>query len=87
MIRAGGRFPQIAFGPDSVRVTRVGGAPNTQVTRFVAQLPQDEREDTDTMLVLFRLCSTRTAMATDVARRLPTSASIYRGPIWLLRLS
>jgi ATP-dependent DNA helicase RecG len=67
MIRAGGRIPQIASEPDSVRVTLVGGAPNTHVARFVAQMPQDERDDTDTMLVLFRLCSTRTATAMDVA--------------------
>lgn len=34
-----------------VTVTLVGGAPNTQVARFVAQLPEAEREATDTLLL------------------------------------
>lgn len=67
MIRSGGRIPQISSGPDHVRVTLVGGAPNTSIARFVAQLPTNERDDTDTMLVLFKLCSARTTSAGEVA--------------------
>jgi ATP-dependent DNA helicase RecG len=74
MIRTGGRIPQIASGPDSVRVALVGGAPNTQIARFVAQLPQDERDDTDTMLVLFGLCSDRAVTAPDLAHVLQKTA-------------
>ena len=57
MIRSGRDVPKIESSPDYVRVTLVGGAPNTQIARYVAQLPPQERDDTDTMLVLFRLMS------------------------------
>jgi ATP-dependent DNA helicase RecG len=57
MIRSGREVPKIESSPDHVRVTLVGGAPNTQIARFVAQLPSAERDDTDTMLVLFKLMS------------------------------
>lgn len=59
MIRSGRDVPKIESSPDHVRVTLVGGAPNTQIARFVAQLPPAERDDTDTMLVLFKLMSDR----------------------------
>jgi ATP-dependent DNA helicase RecG len=55
MIRSGRDVPRITSSPDHVRVTLVGGAPNTQMARYAAQLPAHEREDTDTMLGLFRL--------------------------------
>lgn len=59
MIRSGRDVPHITASHDQVRVALVGGAPKTQVARFVAGLPTEEREDTDTLLVLFRLCSDR----------------------------
>jgi ATP-dependent DNA helicase RecG len=57
MIRSGRDVPKIESTSDYVRVTLVGGAPNAQIARYVAQLPQGERDDTDTMLVLFKLMS------------------------------
>lgn len=67
MIRSGRQIPRIEALFDQVRLTLVGGAPNTQIARYVAQLPEEERDDTDTMLILFRLCSSRTANALDLA--------------------
>lgn len=63
MIRAGRDAPKIEEGIDYFRVTLVGGAPRTQIVKFVAQLPEHERDDTDTMLVLYRLCTARTVDA------------------------
>lgn len=59
MIRSGREIPSIDGEFDRVRVTLVGGAPNTQIARYIATLPEDEREDTDTMLILYRLCATK----------------------------
>lgn len=67
MISSGRDIPQIESFHDHVRVSLAGGRANTQVARFVAQLPEQGRDDTDAMLVLFRLCSVRTASANDVA--------------------
>jgi ATP-dependent DNA helicase RecG len=67
MIRAGQDLPVIDEGPDFVRVVLSGGAPRTSVVRFVAQLPAGEREDTDTMLVLFTLCQRRSVAAADLS--------------------
>jgi ATP-dependent DNA helicase RecG len=67
MIRAGRDVPSIASSADGVRVTFVGGAPNTQMARYVAQLPPDEREDTDAMLTLFTLRTSKTVNAPKMA--------------------
>jgi ATP-dependent DNA helicase RecG len=67
MIRSGRDIPRIESSLDRVRVTLVGGAPNTQIARYAAQLPEHERDDTDTMLILFRLCSERTVTAEKLA--------------------
>lgn len=67
MIRAGRDVPVIEDHIDSVRVALLGGAPRTQVARFVAQLPPQEREDTDTLLVLFTLCNRRTINSEEMA--------------------
>lgn len=60
MIRAGREVPTIESAIDHVRVSLVGGAPNTAIARYAAQLPEKERDDTDTMLILFSLVSTKT---------------------------
>jgi len=62
-IRAGKDVPAIEGGLDYVRVSFRGGAPDTNIARFVAQLPSEEQEDTDTMLLLFHLCRSRTISA------------------------
>jgi ATP-dependent DNA helicase RecG len=63
MIRSGREVPTIESAADHVRVSLVGGAPNTQIARYVAGLPVHERDDTDTMLVLFSLMSQKTINA------------------------
>lgn len=55
MLSTGKELPTIVSEPDHVRVSLVGGAPDTQVARFVAQLPDEERNDVDTMIALFHL--------------------------------
>ncbi|HEX5146956.1 MAG TPA: ATP-binding protein [Conexibacter sp.] len=67
MIRVGHDLPLIVGGIDFVRVVLSGGAPRASIVRYVAQLPREEREDTDTMLVLFELCRERTVAADSVA--------------------
>lgn len=67
MIRAGQDLPVIEEGVDYVRVVLSGGAPRTSVSRFVSQLPADERDDTDAMLILFTLCRRKTVTAEDMA--------------------
>jgi ATP-dependent DNA helicase RecG len=66
MIRAGQDVPVIDEGLDFVRIVLAGGAPRTSISRFVSQLPPEERDDTDAMLVLFTLCQRRTVTAGDM---------------------
>lgn len=67
MLRFGREIPTIKSTLDGVRVSLVGGAPNTQIARFVAELPGEEREDVDTLLVLVFLCGTKTVTASSIA--------------------
>lgn len=67
MIRVGHDLPLIVGGIDFVRVVLSGGAPRAAIVRYVTQLPREEREDTDTMLVLFELCQRRTVSADSIA--------------------
>lgn len=67
MISSGRDLPAIVSAHDHVRVSLRGGQTNTAVARFVAGLPEHEREDTDTLLVLFKLCSTKTTNARELA--------------------
>lgn len=67
MLRAGREIPVIEEQPRLVRVALLGGAPRTQIARYVAQLPDPEREDVDTLLVLFTLCNRRTINADALA--------------------
>lgn len=73
MVRSGLKVPRIEAEYDRVRVALVGGAPDTRIARFVAALPEREREDTDTMLVLYRLCTAKTITATLAAPLLQKS--------------
>ena len=65
MVRVGHQPPAFTVEGDSVRVSLIGGAPNSLITRFVATLPPEEAEDANTMLVLLRLLSTRTINAQE----------------------
>jgi len=67
MIRAGRGVPIIEASAHQVAVRLVGGAPNTHIARYVAQLPSVERDDTDALLILFHLCSHRTVTAPEIA--------------------
>jgi ATP-dependent DNA helicase RecG len=74
-VRAGTELPAIEGLYDRVRVSFRGGAPDTNIARFVAQLPPEEQEDTDTLLLLFHLCRTRTVTAADAAALLQKPAA------------
>lgn len=67
LLRSGHDSPTISQTVDTTRVAFVGGAPRTQVVRFVEQLPETEREDVDTLLVLFTMLTERSVTAADVA--------------------
>lgn len=58
-----------SFTSDGVRVTVTldGGAPNTWVTRFVQSLPEPNRRDADTLLILLTLLTTRSVTALGLA--------------------
>ena len=67
MLSSGKDLPVIVSGIDQVKVTLAGGAPNTRVPLYVNQLPQEEREDVDALLVLFALCQKKTVHAEELA--------------------
>jgi len=67
MIRSGRNVPRIDALHDRVRVSFVGGAPNTNIARYVAQLPAAEREDTDTLMIVLRMCTKATTDADELA--------------------
>lgn len=73
MIRSGRPLPRIEAAFDQVKVALVGGAPDTNIARFVLTLPEDEQNDTDTMLVLFQLCTSRTITSSSIASFLQKS--------------
>lgn len=63
LLRSGHDTPSISQEVDRTRVAFVGGAPRTQVVRYIEQLPEAEREDVDTLLVLFTMLTERTINA------------------------
>lgn len=75
LLRSGHDTPSISQTVDATRVAFVGGAPRTQVVRFVEQLPEAEREDVDTLLVLFTMLSERTVTAAGMAPVIQKSES------------
>lgn len=74
MVRSGRPTPTIDATFDQVRVAFVGGAPDVNIARYVAQLDSSTRDDTDAMIVLLSLCSTRTVNARMMASRLQKSS-------------
>lgn len=66
-VRSGKTLPTIEGLYDKVRVSFAGGAPDTNVARFVAQMPGEEQDDTDTMILLHHLCRFRTVTALQAA--------------------
>jgi ATP-dependent DNA helicase RecG len=67
MARLGHQPPAFTADADRVRVTLLGGAPNTFVARFAATLLVEESEDADTMLTLLTLLGRRTVTAAVMA--------------------
>lgn len=55
MARLGHQPPNFDSDQSSVRVTLLGGAPNSHMARFVATLPPHDADDADTMIVLLTL--------------------------------
>ena len=71
MVRSGRSTPTViveheSVGPATV-VSLAGGPPNVRISRFVAELPEPERNDTDTLLIVLLLCRKRSVTARDVA--------------------
>lgn len=75
MVRSGKPTPEITDDGRYVRVALTGGAPDLHIARFVAQQPDSFRDDTDAMLVLLKLCSTRTVSAQSMSTLLQRSVS------------
>ena len=73
MIRSGRPTPTIEATFEQVRVALFGGAPNINIARYVAQVDPGVRDDTDAMIVLLRLCTTRTVNAGQLAPLLQKS--------------
>lgn len=86
MVRSGRSTPTVAVEYASVDpttvVTLIGGPPNVRIARFVAELPETERNDTDTLLIVLMLCQKRSVTAREVAsvvqRDVPATESILR---------
>ncbi|GAB3461671.1 ATP-binding protein [Kineococcus endophyticus] len=71
MVRSGRQAPEVLVAsgggePETTVVLR-GGPPNVRIARFVAELPDAERNDTDALLILLMLCEKRSVTAKDVA--------------------
>lgn len=67
MVRSGRPTPNIEATFDQVRVSLVGGAPDVNIARYVAQLDPITRDDTDAMIILLNLCGRRTVTAESLA--------------------
>lgn len=71
MARTGRTTPTVTVELDShdpaTVVSLAGGPPNVRVTRFVSELPESERNDTDALLLVMLMCSRRSVTARDVA--------------------
>ena len=67
MIRSGRTTPVITEDQDQVSVIFKGQPPNVRITKFLAALPAEEQEDTDTLLIILVLCSKRTTTASEIS--------------------
>lgn len=71
MARTGRSTPRVEVEREAndpaTLVTFTGGPPNIRVTRFVSDLPEAERNDTDTLLIVLLLCRKKSVTARDVA--------------------
>ena len=77
MVRSGRAIPTVQVLEGEQAETGVdfrGGPANVRLARFVAELPDAERSDTDALLIAYSLCQKRTTTAKEV------SISIQRSP-------
>jgi ATP-dependent DNA helicase RecG len=75
MIRSGRGIPKIESNFDQVTITFVGGAANVGIARYIAQLPEEERDDTDTLLIVLHLCTQPVVQARDLVPALQKTDS------------
>lgn len=73
MLASGKDIPAIESSPEHVRVALLGGAPNTRIPAYLIELSDDERNDVDTLLVLFLLCQRQSVDALMIAPLLQKS--------------
>ena len=77
MLRVGKPPPRFDVSANSVRVSFAGGPAGLAFARYVALLDESSRDDVEVLLVLRRLCTTRSVAAADVAplfQRAPTES-------------
>lgn len=70
MVRSGRKVPHVHVDEGDITETGVdfaGGPPNVRLARFVADLPEAERSDTDSLLITLVLCERRSVTARDIA--------------------
>ncbi|ASO22535.1 ATP-dependent DNA helicase RecG [Actinoalloteichus hoggarensis] len=75
MIRSGRDVPQIEDDREEVRVLFRGQPPKTRVTKFLSTLPPEEQQDTDTLLIIRRLCQKKTVTAEGISKLIQRSES------------
>jgi ATP-dependent DNA helicase RecG len=73
MLAAGKDIPAINSTPERVCLALLGGAPNTRIPAYLAELPEEERNDVDTLLTLFALCQHQTIDSPKMAPLLQIS--------------
>ena len=74
MIRSGKQPPIYEVSLLDTRVSLAGGAPNKRFATYAANLPDEEQEDVDTMLVLFALTNSKRVDAPGLAPMLQRNA-------------
>lgn len=86
MARSGRSIPKFSVEHEShdpaTVVSLAGGPPNVRVTRFISDLPEAERNDTDTLLIVLLLCQRKSLTAREVApviqRAIPATEAVLR---------
>ena len=70
MVRSGRSVPRVHVKEGEIAETGVvftGGPPNVRLAKFIADLPESERADTDTLLITYTLCHRRSVTARDIS--------------------
>lgn len=78
MVRSGRSIPRVHVEEGEIAETGVvfsGGPPNVRLAKFIADLPEAERADTDTLLITYTLCQRRSVTARDISPIVQRDAS------------